>query len=385
MDGTTRRVPEFDALRGIAAVGVVVYHYSYPGPWYHRLFYVGGSSLELFFVLSGYLITGIILQHQSGRSFFLTFYARRALRIWPIYYLSLFAIAAAAWMKPGLFPMDGFWNHLTYTQNIQFYRFREPPLFAYPLHHTWSLAVEEQFYLIWPLLVIVAGRKRLVPLALACIGCGVAARVCGFSPRILLARCDGFALGALLAVLLDAKAHSKHPTASLSRLFTITSCAALLALTLGMWILGESPFNIEGPFSSLSILATAVLFFGLIGLVSLNAGQLALRPLRSEWLCDLGRISYGVYLYHLPMMIFAERAAARLGYHSQLGIRALGVFTTILLAALSWVLIEQPCLRLKDRIGYQERPTRGARVNSRAGRDVGRSRSGSPQGITKHV
>ncbi len=154
-----QRVKELDSMRGLAAVAIVIYHLG--------LFKVPllGWSIDFFFVLSGYLITSILLDNPPTGGFLISFYARRGLRIWPIYYLTLAAVVLLNPIvaKPG--PLDGLPYYLTFTQNVTEYWSRGAPDFIWAFRHTWSLAVEEQYYIIWPALLLFVGRARLAPAA----------------------------------------------------------------------------------------------------------------------------------------------------------------------------------------------------------------------------
>jgi len=105
-----KRIPELDALRGLAAIAIVAFHFGDHTPLHDRLLYVGAISLELFFVLSGYLISTIILEHTGERGFFKTFYIRRGLRIWPIYYLLLLVYTSTWLFVPRKAPLSGLVN-----------------------------------------------------------------------------------------------------------------------------------------------------------------------------------------------------------------------------------------------------------------------------------
>ncbi len=147
-----RRVAELDALRGIAALMVLSLHLGL-GASYAVL----ASAVDLFFVLSGYLITRIILDHGTQTGFLARFYVRRSLRIWPIYYASILTLVLVNRWLPHRQAMDGLGNYLTYTQFIQHYWFGRPPWFSMYFAHTWTLAAEEQFYIFWPLLAVLLG------------------------------------------------------------------------------------------------------------------------------------------------------------------------------------------------------------------------------------
>src|SRR5579883_2068808 len=157
-NASNKHIPELDALRGLAALVVVVYHLRS-----HKIVF-GWAAVDLFFVLSGFLITTIILSNTLGGQFFKGFYARRSLRIWPIYYLSLLAFALINPFLPRPYAIsDALPYYLTYTQNVHYYWSDTGP-FLRPFGHTWTLAIEEQFYLIWPLLIFLVGRRFVIPL-----------------------------------------------------------------------------------------------------------------------------------------------------------------------------------------------------------------------------
>ena len=132
-----KRVPELDSLRGFAALLIVVYHVNDANP----LFF-GWAALDFFFVLSGFLITSIILQRGTDPLFLMKFYARRSLRIWPIYYLTILAFVAVNPFLKHSYQLNGLIYYFTYTQNISQY-FTGIPIKAFcnlPLSHTWTLA-----------------------------------------------------------------------------------------------------------------------------------------------------------------------------------------------------------------------------------------------------
>ena len=112
----------------------------------------GWTAVDLFFVISGYLITTILLRGRSTPGALANFYARRSLRIWPIYYLALAAFLVANALIGHPYPTDGLPYYLTYTQNVPRYWGGVVPPFCKAFAHCWSLSVEEQFYLIWPAL-----------------------------------------------------------------------------------------------------------------------------------------------------------------------------------------------------------------------------------------
>ncbi len=344
------RVAELDALRGLAAIAIVVFHLN------PAAFAVGWTGVDLFFVLSGYLITAIILDHGHSPRFLLTFYARRGLRIWPIYYLTLLFLVAINSRVAHPESLASLPYYLTYTQNLPLYwKGSAPSLKAFD--HSWTLALEEQFYLIWPGLVLLGRRKRIIPLCLGAIVLAVVAREGGylsrspFSERILIARCDGFALGGLLAATLGNPSVARFASPKARRGVWLAALGGTGYIAWGVLEGGNGFLGLPTPARpSTTILAVGVMYCGLVGLVAIYAGSLALAPLRWRVLVYLGQISYGIYLYHY--VIFWLIDGGKFVQNPSWTIRAEKVGLTLIVASASWHLIERPILRWKDRIGY---------------------------------
>ena len=153
-----RRIPQLDAVRGLAILVVMMHNISLKYPLLHsqQLFNNGWMGVDLFFVLSGFLITGILVDTNRSDSYFKNFYVRRCLRIWPLYYsLLFFMFVIVRFLSRSQFQIvlqtsSPWWAFPLYLQNFLL------PIStnaAGPLGVTWSLAIEEQFYLIWPLLL----------------------------------------------------------------------------------------------------------------------------------------------------------------------------------------------------------------------------------------
>lgn len=324
----------------------------------------GWTGVDLFFVLSGYLITQIIIKHETTKQFFRAFYIRRGLRIWPIYYLCFVGLIAVNRWLPRPYTLDGWPFYATYTQNVPSYWGKQTPPFNPAFDHTWTLALEEQYYLVWPAVVMFAGPRRLVAL---CIGVITLAFVCrsGFqsyfiipivfppmSERLLVARCDGFALGGLLAALLPGGRPS--PRARGVIWLGLAVSGAYLA-----WMFGRGGMGALGlPTPSnpaLTILMVDLFYFGVVGAVLLNQGHRALAPLRWKPLCHMGLISYGIYMYHYIVYWIMDGCGGGRDdfiYQQPWTIQAAKVVLTILVAMASWRWIERPILSLKDRFRY---------------------------------
>ena len=328
-----RRVPELDGLRALAATLIVAFHiWPEAIPW-------GWAAVDLFFVLSGFLITAIIIEHGETRGFLTAFYMRRGLRIWPPYFVLIAVLVVA-----GFGPPRGLAYFLTYTQQLPLYRLRDLPTGTFapnwrPFNHSWTLAIEEQFYVLWPAAVLATGRKRIRGLALAVWAASVSSRALGLNEGVLLAHADGLALGALLASQ-RCTGDSDHSA------WAIAAGVALLAATLAF------P---GGRVASVSRVASAALAsYAAVAYITSRSGSTPLSPLRWRPVVYLGTIGYGFYLYHVPVIVLVTPWLQR----SAPGFWRLPAWfvtfgLTFVFAAVSWHLLERPILRLKDRFGYQ--------------------------------
>ena len=348
------RVLELDALRGLACLAILFHHFK------PHLLPFGWAAVDLFFILSGYLITTIILKNGRQKHFLFHFYMRRGLRIWPIYYLTVLTVAAASPWLPRAYDYAGLPYILTYTQEFGLHWSRSAPVFSEYLLHTWSLAVEEQFYLIWPVLVCMVGRRGVVPLALTLAAAAVFSRSSGMYWRVLLTRADGLALGAILAALFTGrKAIREHH--AVPKVFAAIGLVAFAYLAVligsGGMTRPEAP-----PRPGLSLLAVNLLGAAVVGLVIYFQGRPGLAVLRRPRLVKIGQLSYGLYIYHYVLMLLSDDIARAFGMGGRPFWReALTVAVIYAVAALSWRYVELPLLRLKDRFDY--RPTARAEAS----------------------
>lgn len=369
------RLPVLDGLRGVAILLVLVLHFTmYGGPpgeagidgFVHRFALAGWVGVDLFFVLSGFLITGILYDAKGGERYFRNFYARRILRIFPLYYGALvFFLVLLPWLWPGheglaQLRSEGIW-YWTYLVNVRIAREGWPDFGA--LGHFWSLAVEEQFYLLWPLAVFLLRRRPLMALCAGAAGLAVGARLAlHLADReaaafvLLPARLDALAAGALLALAvrgpggLPAAVRWAKPAAAVA-------LAGLVALFI--WKGGlpaEDPAVAVAGYSLLAVLFAGVLALALAAAPEGRPG----RWLAAPWLVFFGRYSYGLYVLHHPLL-FLKPAELNYGAIPEvLGSRlpgwllfvTLGVGVTVGLALLSWHFWEKPFLDLKDRFPY---------------------------------
>lgn len=352
-------IDEFDGLRAIAVTAVMLRHFwseATPG------FNSGMFGVQLFFVLSGFLITGILLDSVSrirdhGSSLkeeIRIFYIRRFLRIFPVYYLVVFVTALAGFDAV----RDYFGWHALYLTN---FLVSELQRFPNPAGVFWSLAVEEQFYLLWPAIVLLTPRRLLVPMMVALIAAASLFRAAlADQPPIayhtlLPANIDALIGGALLVYV-----HRKgFGRAWLSGLFVALSlaCAFLLPQEL------INPSGTQAG-SSQTKLAMAVYGLLLVHVAAAWSGAPFLAALRLAPVMYIGKISYGVYLYHMFVGYSFERAGLPIPDPVGFAIKA---SVTILIAAASWRWFEQPINNLKKRFPY------AAKARSAAGENLGTS------------
>ena len=359
-------MPQLDSLRALAVFTVMIHHWL-PGflgfgPW-------GDLGVRCFFVLSGFLITGILLRAraavESGRSStgwqMRQFYIRRSLRIFPIYYLTLLAgvLVGMAVMR------QTFWWHATYCSNIYFALLNRWEGYT---SHLWSLSVEEHFYLIWPALVLLLPRKWLPSFFLASIAAGVLTRAglaATLGPehitiKVLLPSClDSLVAGALLAWAFSPASGLARSSANrwLQRSFPAVTALFLARCALDYFGIGKPFLAVAGP------LIEAAFFTVVVARCAVGVPGLAGRALNLAPLQYLGRISYGLYLYHMFSGYIAGIIAGKLGCAVPgpgLARFALFFAMSVLAAAISERLIERPCNRLKrffpSNTGKSERP-----------------------------
>ena len=381
-------IPALDGLRGVAIAMVMVFHFYVLAPSEHLealdtgygKFASGGwAGVDLFFVLSGFLITGILLESKGKRGYFSTFYARRALRILPLYYgflgFLLFVVphvdvAAEAADIDTLRHFQGwFW---TLSMNVPY----SIEAVAYDRRlivngHFWSLAIEEQFYIVWPLVVLLCSRRALVGVCVATIVGALALRIAlvtdltaafptGNPPYFATpARIDPLVAGALLAVLLRQPGALRLRIGRWAPFVATAAFGGLVAMTLARGGFDDHDDVILT--AGLSLLA----LFGVSIVATLatrRSGPLV-RALTLPPLMSLGKYSYAAYVFHLFVFFELKRAINEYAALPQIagsvlaGTLALGLvaaLTTYALAWLSWHLYEKRLLSLKRYFTYDE-------------------------------
>ena len=349
-------VPELDGIRGVA-VGLVLLVHLWPNVGWWRVFLPftdsGWLGVDLFFALSGFLITGILLDTMEGADFYSRFYARRFFRIFPLYYATLLVI----------FGFLKFWHQGTYLSQLQtnwgspiwFFvylanqvRPRNPNFASFaPLAPTWSLQIEEQFYLLFPFVVRQTRHKVWIVL--------VALIVASFSWRVFvvlvnpmdsaalysgtLSRIDSLAAGGLASYLF--RYGSEQFLRKVSGVAALFLVSALFVMYVVLGLTAKSPFSLTVGYSLNSFAFATLILWTVYARSGRRTALLRTGPLRL-----LGKISYGTYLLQLPVQSALKIIMGTpLGPPERQPIQCLFWFVSVIAVALiSWKLFEKPIL-----------------------------------------
>lgn len=351
--GPAGRLTALDGLRGIAVLAVVGYHTNL------RPFRGGDLGVQVFFVLSGFLITSVLLREldRTGRVGLGTFYLRRLLRLAPALLVVVGVVLLVSAFGLGRVARD-YSPHDLRLQSLLAATYLSDVAAASgfdmgPLLHTWTLSIEEHFYLLWPPVLVFVARRRLggvFPLAVSLVLAGVvlrAAMALSGAPLVRTTygpdvRSDGLLLGCALAALLTQRAipgwlHRVRPG--------WVGASVLLGAII------HPPSNRADALGAYTLTSLAALLL-LVGL--LPGGDESLRRVVS-WspLVHVGRISYGLYLWNfLTVRLIDEHTVPLPGPFSG----AVRIALCFLAAELSYVLVEQPFLRLKEALGTRNKP-----------------------------
>lgn len=354
--------PALDGLRGIAVIAVLVSHFSsllpagFGPPIFKAVLSCGWTGVDLFFALSGFLITRILLRTKGRPGYLTAFWVRRGLRILPLYFVTLIVVLVAgdqiaalhvvlppAADRPLYFVFLTNWAVLRHSWN------------ANMLGHLWSLGVEEQFYLVWPFCVLLLSRGglRILTIALAVGALLLRVRyVAVFGPADLVSyltvtRADSLALGALAATLASGKIAPGRV-----RVASVVAIAAFCAFCIGSiacWSHKLAFFQTIG-FSLLAVAFAACVFCA----AQTQSRTPFVRALEARWLMKWGKYSFGIYLFHVPILeCFRFLVVARILpiWHANFVLVAAGIgalcAVTYYLAKLSFEIFETPILRLK--------------------------------------
>lgn len=340
-------IPALDGLRGIAVSLVIFYHcHTKLGDGLlSRFAEYGWAGVNLFFVLSGFLITGIIIEGREDAHFFRNFYARRALRIWPVYVLLLLLnyILVPCLLEHN--PQHA-WQ-ITSTAPWLYYALFVQNLFALALPGaigpTWSLAIEEQFYLAWAPVGRRLSLRHLAIVLTAVFVASPAIRACNtglLTPTHTLIHLDGLAIGSLIAVLLRMDAFSKPVWRKLG----------LAGIALGLFGVGLMLYR--GTAFADTFLALGFGGMLIAAIVSEPGSGLYARVLCAWPLKSIGTVSYGLYMTHILVFVAIgsfELRMLRYGAWGNLAVVVVRIVLSLGFAALLWFGFEKPILRLKRR------------------------------------
>ncbi len=340
-------LPRLDGLRAIA-IGCVLVEHLVPEGGIHQLG-LGFVGVDLFFVLSGFLITRILLrlreEHASIASAARYFFWRRFLRLVPAFYAAILIVAML-----GLGEMRARWFiHAAYLSNFEVAiqgRWNDAS-------HFWTLSVEEQFYLLWFGIIMVVPYRFLLPISCAFLALGNVFRIAVFATGasfyldvLLPGVCDGLAAGAIVALVLQDERLALLRGVLRNR-WTLLICAAGLYAML-MAPVANAPQLQPLLWMWMTFFAAIIVLEAAVPRPNLSLEWLTAAPLR-----HIGKISYGIYIWHY----FVGQAVARIdpvpyaehSFGGRVAVVAVSFAASILIAQISWLAIEQPALRLKRR------------------------------------
>jgi peptidoglycan/LPS O-acetylase OafA/YrhL len=364
---TSSHIPALDGIRGVAAATVFIYHYGGGARSSVFLVHLAGKAIHLgwvgvslFFVLSGFLITGILLDSMRRPQWWKTFFIRRALRIFPLYYFALFAVILVGlllrtpWSQ--IFPI---WPLFLYLQDFPHVAKIETLSPIFIVGHLWSLAVEEQFYLVWPMLLLFASRRNVV--RRLCVGVFLGSLIFrlwifGFHLNsewalyFIVGRAGEMTAGGFLAASLRGSDRERAQIFAAARPVLLSSLAVIMAI---VWWANDT--DARGPWmATLGITFFSLLFASVIALC-LKPGWTE-RVFRVPMLRWLGKVSYGIYVYHLLLYpLFAwvthqliPNASGKKYLFVLAAVATVGTLTT---AWVSFAVLESRFLRLKASLG----------------------------------
>jgi peptidoglycan/LPS O-acetylase OafA/YrhL len=362
----SRRFPQLDGLRGVAIAMVVLFHYVDLAVWggaprilnlLIRPTSLGWSGVDLFFVLSGFLIGGILLDARESPNYFRVFYRRRAFRIFPLYFAFIIMTLIVAHFARS--PLSAFFKPVipfpalaTFCQNFWMAIHKE--LGPVAVNPTWSLAVEEQFYLTLPPVIYLVSKHRLIWVLTAGIVLAPLIRLAifltdrSFSTAmyvLLPCRMDTLLLGVAAAYLLRRPEAWEFARAHRRRLWVVTELLTVVCVLLLYTVSATDPLTLLIGYDCVGLLFVFVLILCIVD-------ESLAKVFQAKWLMGLGNISYCVYLVH-PLafgLVFAQLN----GYPNGGAISAIiGLVVTIVVAKMSWDWFEKPLVIYAHRESYE--------------------------------
>ncbi len=338
-----------DGLRGIAIVLVMLFH------MFHFMF--GWCGVDLFFVLSGFLITGVLLDNTNSKSYLKDFWIKRILRIFPLYYLVL-AVIIIPKVFFGINTVSyTSWTYWFYLHNWQYVANGVFPDGIATLNHFWSLAIEEQFYLFFPLVIKYLPKKTIPIVLIGFILLAIGFRFYYFNNDNIgyyvatFSRMDSIAIGALIAYGV------RYFRPVLEKLTLPTFYASALYL-LTVFLVTQDP-HFSNPYFGKFGLTVFALFFGSILIFCISDLQIETfrRAVEHKYLIYFGKISYGLYVYHWIFYVFIKHPLEGLVFGVLQHVILAKVITsltivaiTVLVGTLSFKYFEKPFLNLKSQL-----------------------------------
>jgi peptidoglycan/LPS O-acetylase OafA/YrhL len=347
-------IKSLDGIRGLAIVLVLALHLFE----YFKWFGFGWIGVDLFFVLSGFLITGILLETKGKKNSYKNFIIRRILRIFPLYYLflTLFFCTIPITNWRNLIP------HFEYLQvnQIWFWFYIQNWLAAindnWPqqniLSHFWSLAIEEQFYVVWPILVFSVPRKNILWICLFLICLSVSLRLYFFFQGehwtliyvTTLTRFDGLCSGAMLAWLIRDERGVKFLNRNGNLILLLTSFGFFITFLFagGFYINNPTLYTVGYTFIALFFCAVVM------KAISNHPNNILRSFFESSSLVFLGKYSYGIYIYHLPIYRILQLSFS--DTFNNISISTIALLITLVTSIVSFHLFEAQFLKLKDKL-----------------------------------
>jgi peptidoglycan/LPS O-acetylase OafA/YrhL len=357
------RIKELDGLRGIAVLAVISEHYLAWLPEVGSRY--GWLGVDLFFVLSGYLITGILLELREKEHYFGVFYARRALRIFPPYFLGL-AVYLAYSIEQGKPGTLGLWlRFIFYYSSLFVGQPHELTAWVLPVPITvvlglavlWSLSVEEIYYTIWAPVVRYTSQRGFAAILLCMIVAAPLFRWALHTPQFpelytFYCRMDGLAYGSAVALLIYERRRLPEVWLRADKLFDRLGFVVLPVAAI-FWLLSRGDrANVLVTTVGLVLadISFAIVVHALV--LRANGNQLWVRAFRARWLRSVGKVSYSLYLFHYPLRLVSVHIVDRLPLsprENAIAAVLLGLVLSFGVAYALWYAMESRILRWKDR------------------------------------
>lgn len=351
-----KHISALDGLRGVAILLVMIYHF------FPSKFPIGWIGVDLFFVLSGFLITGILLRTKESSNYYRNYIAKRVLRIFPLYYFFLIIFFV-------VFSFTGFsknipeYDYLSNTQGWYWLYVQNWLIFfnsTYPqqdiLSHFWSLAIEEQFYIFWPFVILITPNRLLVRL---CIGlvvfCFILRLMFIFQFDISIARTyvftftrlDGLAVGSCIATMMLDSQQLKSVNLWTKQIFFIAGLGILATIVVAR------SFSFDYLLFATYGYSLIAIFFGasLIMILSNHPGNTFRKVAENKAFSFFGKYSYGLYIYHIPVLWILPKYL-KPWTNSRLVVAMTCIGISIIIAYGSYHLIEKHFLKLKSKFSH---------------------------------